>query len=84
MRALWDLHPELPYKAVAPWPTVEYNGNLDWIAAVDIMQTWLESTIGRHYVCWAWTMWTLDQPNLCGVSFAKDTDSTLFLLKWAH
>jgi hypothetical protein len=48
------------------------------------MEGWLESTIGRHYVRWTWNMWTLDQPHLCGVSFARDTDSTLFLLKWAN
>lgn len=84
MQALWDKHPELPYRAVVPWPRIETNGNLDWVAAVDIMQSWLESTVGKHYIQWTWTMWTLDQPDLCGVSFARDTDSTLFLLKWTH
>ena len=84
MQALWDKHPALPYQAVAPWPVIETNGNLDWIASVDIMENWLESTIGKHYIRWTWNMWSLDQTHLCGVSFARDTDSTLFLLKWAN
>jgi len=84
MQALWDRHPELPYRAVVPWPEIERNGNLDWIASVVTIQDWLESTVGPHYSHWTWAMWTLHQPNLCGVSFARDTDSTLFLLKWNH
>ena len=84
MRALWDKHPELPYRAVAPWPLIETDGNLDWIAAVDTVESWLETTVGRHYIHWTWTMWTLDQPHLCGVSFARDTDSSLFLLRWSN
>jgi hypothetical protein len=84
MRALWDRHPELPYMAVVPWPLIETNGNLDWIASVDTMENWLEKVVGPHYIRWTWTMWGLEQSNLCGVSFARDTDSTLFLLRWGN
>lgn len=38
MQALWDQHPELPYRAVVPWPEIERNGNLDWIASVGTLQ----------------------------------------------
>ena len=82
MRALWDRHPELPYRAVAPWPLVEYHGQWDWIESVDCVETWLESHIGSHYSQWTWTMWTLDNPYLCSVSFAREPDSTLFLLRF--
>ena len=82
MRALWDKYPELPYRAVVPWPHVEYNGNWDWIASVDCVETWLESRIGPHYVRWVWNMWSLHNNSLCGVCFAREADSTLFLLRW--
>ena len=84
MRALWDLHPELPYRAVAPWPLVEVNGNLDWISSVDIVESWLITHVGHHWTHWTWTMWTLHQPNLCSVSFAREPDSTLFLLRFSN
>lgn len=82
MRALWDRYPELPYTAVVPWPTVEYRGQQDWVASVICIETWLESRVGRHYVEWTWNMWTLHNHNLCGVGFAREVDSTLFLLRW--
>jgi hypothetical protein len=82
MRALWDRYPELPYRAVVPWPVVELNGNLDWIASVDLVETWLEHRIGRHRVEWTWNMWTLHNYDLCSVAFAREADSTLFLLRW--
>jgi hypothetical protein len=82
MRALWDRYPELPYRAVVPWPVVEINGNLDWIASVDLVESWLESRIGPHYVRWTWNMWTLHNYDLCGVAFARASDTTLFLLRW--
>jgi hypothetical protein len=82
MKALWDRYPNLPYRAVVPWPVVETDGNLDWVASVEIIQDWLESCVGPHYARWCWSMWSLHQPNLCGVSFARDKDSTLFLLRW--
>lgn len=83
MRSLWDLHPALPYRAVAPWPLIERNGQLDWIDSVDTVETWLERCVGPHWQQWTWTMWTLDNPYLCSVSFARESDSTLFLLRFS-
>jgi hypothetical protein len=74
---------ELPYRAVVPWPFVQYNGQWDWISSVDIMESWLAEHVGNHYSDWTWTMWTLHQPGLCSVSFAREQDSTLFLLRWS-
>jgi hypothetical protein len=83
MRALWDRYPELPYRAVVPWPFVERNGQWDWISSVDVMELWLGQHVGHHYKDWTWTMWTLHQHNLCSVSFRRESDSTLFLLRWS-
>jgi len=83
MLALWDRHPELPYRAVAPWPQIVTDtGQLDWIESVDQVETWLENFVGYHFVHWTWTMWTLDNPYLCSVSFRREPDSLLFLLRW--
>lgn len=83
MRALCDLHLALPYRAVAPWPVIEYNGNLDWVASVDCVESWLEQYVGHHHSHWTWSMWTLHNPNLCCVSFARERDTTLFLLRFS-
>jgi hypothetical protein len=82
MRAIWDLEPQLPYKAVAPWPRVEHRGYQDWVQSVDIIELWLEKNVGHHWVHWSWSMWSLHNPQLCGVSFLLEKHSTLFLLRW--
>jgi hypothetical protein len=83
MRALWDF-PELPYRAVAPWPRIERLGQQDWIEQVMTVEQWLELHVGPHYARWGWSMWTLhNQHDLCAVSFAREQDTTLFLLRWA-
>ena len=82
MRMLYDRYPELPYRAAAPWPFVEYKGNVDWIASVDLVESWLERSVGHHWVHWTWSMYTLDQQDLCAVSFLHQRNCTLFLLKF--
>ena len=82
MQMLWDRHPELPYRAVAPWPRIDYNGQQDWHTAVYTVESWLEQCVGYHWVHWTWSMYTLHQQDLCSVSFAREPDSLLFLLKW--
>lgn len=85
MRALWDSHSNLPYRAIVPWPRIEYNGQWDWIATVDTVESWLESQVGPHYVYWSWTMWNLRDLagyDHCSVSFLRAQDSTLFRLRW--
>jgi hypothetical protein len=83
MRALWDLHPLLPYQAVAPWPIVETRGHPDWIASVFYVESWLNDHIGSHFTDWTWYMWNLESPHLCGVGFRKESNCTLFLLKFS-
>jgi hypothetical protein len=73
----------LAYSAVAPWPVVESNGNLDWVAAVDCVEEWLCSCIGAHSERWDWNLLTLHNPCLCSVRFAHERDSTLFLLRFS-
>lgn len=81
MQMLMD-RPELPYRAVAPWPRIEFNGQLDWVASVGTVEEWLERSVGPHWARWGWSMYTLHQTHLCGVSFAREPDSVLFLLRW--
>jgi hypothetical protein len=82
MQALGDRVQELPYRGVVPWPLIERNGGYDWISSVSTVEAWLDSHVGHHYSDWTWTMWTLDQPNSCSVSFAREPDSVLFLLRF--
>jgi hypothetical protein len=82
MHMLMD-RPELPYRAVAPWPQIEHNGQWDWIATVYTVEDWLERSVGPHWALWGWSMYSLHQSHLCGVSFARERDSILFLLKWS-
>lgn len=72
----------LPYIAVTPWPYIEYRGQQDWIASALCVETWLDQFVGAHYVSWAWSMWALHSSHLCAVTFARERDSTLFLLKF--
>ena len=83
MQALWDRHPELPYRAAAPWPYVDYHGQRDWSGSVCLVQSWLESSVGYHWRDWTWSMWTFDQSDLCCVSFRLERSATLFLLKFS-
>jgi hypothetical protein len=82
MRALYDYPITLPYTAVVPWPLIERNGQPDWIDAVESVESWLERCVGPHYARWVWNTWTLHQVDLCSVSFAREPDSCLFLLRW--
>ena len=82
MRALNDFPLTLPYTAVVPWPVVERNGQLDWIDSVYSVESWLDQYIGPHYTQWVWSMWALHQSHLCSVSFARERDTSLFLLRW--
>ena len=80
MQALENCVRELPYRGVVPWPVVEYNGQSDWVSSVSTVEAWLDLHVGRD---WMWTQWTLHQPNLCSVSFAREQDSLLFLLRFS-
>ena len=83
MRSLWDRHPELPYQAVAPWPVVQVDNNyIDWATSVLCVESWLEQYVGRHWVEWTWSMWSLHQADLCGVRFLHERDVVLFLLRF--
>ena len=82
MRALWD-YPVLPYKCVVPWPEFYTNGYKDWIQSADYIESWLVNNIGPHWSTWTWSMWTLHNSELCGVSFARERSCSLFLLRFS-
>ena len=77
-----ELH-DFEYIATAPWPVVHnpYQ-QLDWIAAVDEMELWLNRYIGSHYSEWAYHNGTsIDYWHAC-IAFRRERNKTLFLLKW--
>ena len=71
-----EIH-DFEYTAVVPWPTLTQQQQ-DWIAQVTHMTNWLNSSIGPHWVRWAW-----DQGDGCSVAFQRDPDRTLFVLRWS-
>jgi hypothetical protein len=79
---LWDKFPPMPFHAVAPWPYWDDPGQWDWVNSVDCVETWLNRFVGQHYVHWAWDMYSLHNPQLCGVGFVRERDVSLFLLKF--
>lgn len=75
---LIDLH-DFPYLASVPCP--RDRNLLNWMEAVDQVQTWLEHNIGYHYQHWAWT--DSQAAENIGVAFLYDRDRCLFLLTWS-
>jgi len=73
----------LAYSVHAPWPVVESNGNLDWIDAVACVEEWLSACVGSHLIEWDWDVLCLHNPCWCSVRFARERDSTLFLLRFS-
>jgi len=83
-----------PYTAHALWPGVEqqkldilhpipYMGvQIDWVEAVETMETWLEQSVGVRYSSWVWAEYLAISSWHCGVAFHRARDRTLFLLRW--
>jgi hypothetical protein len=73
-----------PYLARAPWPAiVDLGNNLDWVAAVDSVESWLEARVGSRLAAWQWAPSSPQAYWQCAVSFHWDRDRSLFLLTWA-
>jgi hypothetical protein len=83
MQVLGERCPLLPYRSVVPWPVLEHNGQWDWITSVDCVQSWLEQCIGSYDQDWAWAHGAFDQTHYCTVSFYREQDSILFLLRFS-
>ena len=77
-----ELH-DFAYIATAPWPIIQNSHQqLDWVAAVDEMEQWLNRYIGSHYTEWAYHNGTsIDYWHAC-IAFRRERNRTLFLLKW--
>ncbi len=55
---------------------------LDWIAAVDELEAWLNRYCGSHYAEWAYhNGTTVDYWTAC-IAFKRERNRTLFLLTW--
>ena len=78
-----EIHP-FEHVASAPWPVIlNPHKQLDWIAAVDEMELWLNRYIGSHYSEWAYHNGTsIDYWYAC-IAFKRERNKTLFLLTWA-
>lgn len=72
---------DFEHLAVAPWP-LYCKEQLDWVAAYDIVETWLNSSVGPHWVRWAWSTCEHQTSFDCCVRFRLAQDRTLFLLRW--
>jgi len=85
MRALWDLHPQLPYSASAPWPKIYRGDYFDWESSVAQVDSWLRTRIGARWVEWTWG-WSCfgynDNHMICTVNFSRDRSCSLFLLQY--
>lgn len=86
MRTLWDLHPELPYHAWAPWPRVDSRGYQDWEGSICIVDQWLTQHVGNRWVDWTWGWGTFNMDysyHRCCVNFRRESHTTLFLLRFS-
>ena len=76
-----DVHP-FEHIAYATWPTINVNDQLDWVTAVETMESWLNQYIGSHYSEWAYHNGTsIDYWQAC-IAFKRERNKTLFLLRW--
>jgi hypothetical protein len=68
--------------AVAPWPKLA-ELQLDWVDAMNQLETWLNRYVGPHYAEWAYAQQqTYDYWQAC-IAFKRAQSKTLFLLTWA-
>lgn len=75
-------HTDFAHLARVPWP-LEDPDQIDWIGAYTTVESWLNTSIGPHWVRWAWST-CQDQTTFdCCVRFRYSADRTLFLLRWA-
>lgn len=72
----------LPYPATIAWPRSETGGQWDWITDIESVEAWLEAHVGSHTDSWAWCVGAFDQRDYCCVSFARQQDSVMFLLRF--
>ena len=89
--ALFDCTPSqipnvypFPYIAWAPWPNTNlYNSQLDWVESIDLMESWLVTSVGGHLVTWVWTCLDTPAHSACAVAFKHERDRCMFLLRWS-
>ena len=71
------------YRAWAPWPRQDQY-QMDWVSSLELVESWLEQSVGPHHKLWAWDRVDLSiQGQYLGVAFRHSPHRTLFLLRWA-
>lgn len=66
--------------ARAHWPIIQLNGEWDWVASVECMESWLERYVGTDNWCYG-SGTSHDYWQVC-VAFDLAKHKTLFLLQW--
>ena len=77
---LIDRH-SFEYHAALPWPLLDHDNQIDWVAGIQMLETWLICNVGQRPCLWAW-----NDGQSCykvGVAFKWEQDRTLCLLKWS-
>ena len=74
-----------PKSLPVDWPkdsVIETDGRYDWVNSIDQMEDWLDVSVGRRLVAWAWTCMDTPCHSACAVAFKLDRDRSMFLLRW--
>lgn len=69
------------YHASVPWPLMDHDPQINWVAGVEVLEDWLYSNVGQRLSLWAWS--DGKSSYKIGVSFKWEKDCSLFLLKWS-
>jgi hypothetical protein len=78
-----ELH-DFEHIAIAHWPTIlTEHDQLDWVTAVNTMESWLNQYIGSHYSTWAYHNGTSHDYWQACIAFKWAKHKTLFLLQWS-
>ena len=67
--------------AVAPWPQL-CELQLDWVDAMNQLETWLNRYVGPHYAEWAYAQQQSHDYWQACIAFKRAKSKTLFLLTW--
>ncbi len=62
---------------------INRSDQMDWVAAVEELESWLNRYVGHHHAEWAYhNGTTVDYWQAC-IAFRRERNRTLFLLTWS-
>lgn len=74
---------EFDYIAIAPWPIVAQPYQIDWINAIETIESWLVKYAGQQWQEWAFASAQEQQYWEACIAFRQEKYKTLFLLTWS-